>query len=120
MKSTFSTANLDYMTPEQCKRDPFLGTSAYDMILQMELSTLADELEKWCLELYNEGFDEFVECWERQDFIQLVRECFVCPNRKRSLRSACKLSLAWQAELSEEIACNQSWDGAQHYFDEGY
>jgi hypothetical protein len=87
--------------------------TVYDIAEEMDL---AQGLKKWAEELYEEGFDTFVECYDTNDFYELIEEVSNCatPNPYQTLEQRCKLHMAWLAELWEEAADNQSWDGAEH------
>jgi len=97
--------------------------STIDMINWDEDLKLAAKLLAWATDLYEEGFDTFVECYDpaeiKREIIDEVRTCET-PNPYQTLEQRCKLEMAWLAELWEEQADNCSWAGAEHRWEHGY
>ena len=49
---------------------------------QAQIALTYEQMEKLAQQYYNEGGDSFVECWDRKDFDECVKECGVFTVRK--------------------------------------
>ncbi len=97
--------------------------STIEMVSYDEDLKLAYRLLSWAKELYEEGFDTFVECYDtaeiKREIIDKVRKCEKS-NPCQTLEERCKWEMYWLAGLLEEAADNQSWDGAESRWENGY
>jgi hypothetical protein len=39
------------------------------------MEKLIEEMKAWCLENYDKGADTMVECWDTEDYVELIQGC---------------------------------------------